>query len=219
MQNFVTKPPVVVILKPDSLSLAPDAAVIKAAQYGVLVEAQAAKQEASTQAARIVEAANAKLEQAQADGEALREQKRIEGQQQGRQEARAEVAETISKLNASMQAWIAEVEPTLIQLVTRCVKEVVETTDRSAVIQESVDRGLAELSSANEIKIKIAPSQAETIRPLLAEIADRHGLRATVRLEPDAMLKEGDCIVESPMGVVDLRIDTQLRLIKNALEA
>jgi type III secretion protein L len=219
MQNFITKPPVVVVLKPDTLSLAPDAAVIKAAQYGVLVEAQAAKQEASAQAARIVEAANAKLQQAQADGETLREQKRIEGQQQGREEARAEVAETISKLNASMQAWIAEVEPTLIQLVTRCVKEVVETTDRSAVIQESVDRGLAELSSANEIKIKIAPSQAETIRPLLAEIADRHGLRATVRLEPDAMLKEGDCIVESPMGVVDLRIDTQLRLIKNALEA
>jgi type III secretion protein L len=219
MQNFVTKPPVVVVLKPDSLSLAPDAAVIKAAQYGVLVEAQAAKQEASAQAARIVEAANAKLQQAQADGESLREQKRIEGQQQGREEARAEVAETVSKLNASMQAWIAEVEPTLIQLVTRCVKEVVETTDRTAVIKESVDRGLAELSSANEIKIKIAPSQAETIRPLLAEIADRHGLRATVRLEPDAMLKEGDCIVESPMGVVDLRIDTQLRLLKNALEA
>lgn len=219
MQNFVTKPPVVVVLKPDSISLAPDAAVIKAAQYGVLVEAQAAKQEASAQAARIVEAANVKLQQAHADGEALREQKRIEGQQQGREEARAEVAETISKLNASMQAWIAEVEPTLIQLVTRCVKEVVETTDRSAVIQESVDRGLAELSSANEIKIKIAPSQAETIRPMLAEIAERHGLRATVRLEPDAMLKEGDCIVESPMGVVDLRIDTQLRLIKNALEA
>ena len=90
--------------------------------------------------------------------------------------------------------------------------------DDKVVIQESVDRGLAELSSANEIKIKIAPSQAESIRPLLAEIADRHGLRATVRLEPDAMLKEGDCIVESPMGVVDLRIDTQLRLIKNALE-
>ena len=218
MQNFVTKPPVVVVLKPDSLSLAPDAAVVKAAQYGVLAEAQAAKQEAQAQAARIIDAANAKLQQAQADGEALREQKRIEGQRQGREEARAEVAETISKLNASMQAWIAEVEPTLIQLVTRCVKEVVETTDRSAVIQESVDRGLAELSSANEIKIKIAPSQAESIRPLLAEIADRHGLRATVRLEPDAMLKEGDCIVESPMGVVDLRIDTQLRLIKNALE-
>jgi type III secretion protein L len=158
------------------------------------------------------------LQQAQADGETLREQKRIEGQQQGREEARAEVAETISKLNASMQAWIAEVEPTLIQLVTRCVKEVVETTDRTAVIKESVDRGLAELSSANEIKIKIAPSQAETIRPMLAEISERHGLRATVRLEPDAMLKEGDCIVESPMGVVDLRIDTQLRLIKNALE-
>jgi flagellar biosynthesis/type III secretory pathway protein FliH len=43
-------------------------------------------------------------------------------------------------------------------------------------------------------------------------------LRATVHLESDAMLKEGDCIVESPMGIVDLRIDTQLRLIKNALE-
>jgi type III secretion protein L len=218
MQNFATKPPMVVVLKPDTLSIAPGAAVIKAADYGVLVEAQVAKQDAQAQAARIVQAANAELQKAQADGEVLREQKRVEGQQQGRQEARAEVTETISQLNASMQAWIAEVEPTLIQLVARCVKQVVEATDRTALIAEAVDRGLAELSGANEIKIKLAPSQVDSVRPLLADISERHGLRATVRLEPDAMLKDGDCIVESPMGVVDLRIDTQLRLIKNALE-
>jgi type III secretion protein L len=218
MQNFITKPPVVVVLKPDTLSLAPGAAVLRAEAYGVLMDAQSAKQAANAQAQRIIAAAQEQLEQARADGEVLREQKRLEGQQQGRQEARAEVAECLSQLNASMQAWIAGVEPNLIELVTRCVKEIIERTDRGALIQESVDRGLAELSSANEIKIKIAPSQAETIRPLLSSIAERHGLRATVRLEPDAMLKEGDCIVESPMGVVDLRIDTQLRLIKNALE-
>ena len=208
----------VVVLKPDAISLAPGVTVLKAAAYGVLMDAQNAQQAANGQAQRIIVAAQEQLEKARADGEVLREQKRLEGQQQGRQEARAEVAECLSQLNASMQAWIAAVEPNLIELVTRCVKEIIERTDRSALIQESVDRGLAELSSANEIKIKIAPSQAETIRPLLASIADRHGLRATVRLEPDAMLKEGDCIVESPMGVVDLRIDTQLRLIKNALE-
>ena len=208
----------VVVLKPDAVSLAPGVTVLKAAAYGVLMDAQNAQQAANGQAQRIIVAAQEQLEKARADGEVLREQKRLEGQQQGRQEARAEVAECLSQLNASMQAWIAAVEPNLIELVTRCVKEIIERTDRSALIQESVDRGLAELSSANEIKIKIAPSQAETIRPLLASIADRHGLRATVRLEPDAMLKEGDCIVESPMGVVDLRIDTQLRLIKNALE-
>jgi type III secretion protein L len=218
MQNFTTKPPMVVVLKPDTLSLAPGATVLMAATYGVLMDAQNAKQAANGQAQRIIDAAQVQLEQARADGEVLREQKRLEGQQQGRQEARAEVAECLTQLNGSMQTWIAAVEPNLIELVTRCVKEIIERTDRSALIQESVDRGLAELSSANEIKIKIAPSQAETIRPLLTSIADRHGLRATVRLEPDAMLKEGDCIVESPMGVVDLRIDTQLRLIKNALE-
>ena len=208
----------VVVLKPDALSLAPGATVLRAATYGVLLDAQSAKQAANEQAQRIIAAAQERLERARADGDVLREQKRLEGQQQGRQEARVEVAECLSQLNASMQAWIAAVEPNLIELVTRCVKEIIERTDRSALIQESVDRGLAELSSANEIKIKISPSQAETIRPVLSAIAERHGLRATVRLEPDAMLKEGDCIVESPMGVVDLRIDTQLRLIKNALE-
>jgi type III secretion protein L len=209
---------VVVVLKPDALSIAADAAVIKAADYGVLTQAQSAKEAAQAQAARIVEAANAELQKARADGEVLREQKRIEGQEQGRQEARAEVTETISKLNASMQAWIAEVEPTLIQLVSRCVKQVVEATDRTALIAEAVDRGLAELSSANEIKIKLAPTQVDTVRPLLADISERNGLRASVRLESDPTLKDGDCIVESPMGVVDLRIDTQLRLIKNTLE-
>lgn len=218
MQNFVTKPPVVVVLKPDTLSLAPNVSVLKAADYGVMVEAQLAKQAAQAQAQSIVNAAQAQLQKAQLDGEALREQKRIEGQQQGRLEARAEITECVTKLNASMQAWIAEVEPTLIQLVSRCVKQVVESADRSAVIKEAVDRGLAELSSANEIKIKLAPSQVDTIRPLVTEMSERHGLRATVRLEADTLLKEGDCIVESPMGVVDLRVDTQLRLIKNALE-
>ena len=219
MQNFVTRPPVVVVLKPNTLSLAPNVGVLKAADYGVLVDAQAARIEAGTHAKSIIDAAQAQLVQAQSEGESLREQKRIEGLELGRSQARAEVTECVSQLNASMQGWIAEVEPTLIQLVSRCVRQVVEATDRSAVIREAVDRGLAELASANEIKIKLAPSQVEIVRPLIAEISERHGLRAIVRLEPDVMLKEGDCIVESPMGLVDLRVDTQLRLIKNALEA
>ena len=219
MQNFVTKPPVVVVLKPNTLSLAPNVGVLKAADYGVLADAQAARLAAGAQAQSIIDAAHAQLNQAQAEGESLREQKRVEGLQLGRSQARTEVTECVAQLNASMQAWIAEVEPTLIQLVSRCVKQVVEATDRTAVIQEAVDRGLAELASANEIKIKLAPSQLEIVRPLIAEISERHGLRATVRLEADALLKDGDCIVESPMGLVDLRIDTQLRLIKNALEA
>jgi type III secretion protein L len=219
MQNFVTRPPVVVVLKPNTLSLAPNVGVLKAADYGVLVDAQAARIEAGTHAKSIIDAAQAQLVEAQSEGESLREQKRIEGLELGRSQARAEVTECVSQLNASMQGWIAEVEPTLIQLVSRCVRQVVEATDRSAVIQEAVDRGLAELASANEIKIKLAPSQVEIVRPLIAEISERHGLRAIVRLEPDVMLKEGDCIVESPMGLVDLRVDTQLRLIKNALEA
>jgi type III secretion protein L len=219
MQNFATKPPVVIVHKPDALSIAPGTAIIKAADYQVWVEAHDLKDAVQAQADRVLAAANHQLQKAEVDAEQLREQKRIEGLQQGRAEARIEITETVSQLNSQMQQWIAEVEPNLIQLVSRCVKQVVENTDKTDLIKESVDRGLGELSSANEIKIKLASSQVDTIRPLLAQISERHGLRAVVRLESDPLLKDGDCIVESPMGVVDLRIDTQLRLIKNSLDA
>jgi type III secretion protein L len=207
MQDFISNPPVVTVLKPDNLVLPPNTQVVKAAEYGLLEAAQNAKLAAEQQAARIVESA---VE--------VREQARAEGLRAGRDAAKEEVLAVSAQLNNTMQSWIAQVEPHLIELITKCVKEVVSTTDRSAMIQESVDRGLSELANANEIKVKVNAAQVETVRPILSGLAEKHGLRATVRLEADPMLKEGDCIVESPMGVVDLRIDTQLQLINNTLQ-
>jgi type III secretion protein L len=207
MQDFISQPPVVTVLKPDSLALPPNTQVVKAADYGLLEAAQSAKLAAEQQAARIVQSA-----------EQVRDEARLEGLQAGREAAKQEVLQVAAQLNDTMQAWIAQVEPHLIELITKCVKEVVTTTDRSAMIKESVDRGLSELANANEIKVKVNANQIETVRPILSELGEKHGLRATVRLEADPMLKEGDCIVESPMGVVDLRIDSQLQLINHTLQ-
>ena len=42
-------------------------------------------------------------------------------------------------------------------------------------------------------------------------------MRGVVRFEASMALKPGDCIVESPMGVVDLRVESQLQFVNQTL--
>ena len=42
-------------------------------------------------------------------------------------------------------------------------------------------------------------------------------VRGVVRVEAAATLKPGDCIVESPLGTVDLRVESQLKFVHQTL--
>jgi len=207
MQADLARAPVAVVLKELSVALAPGGRVLKARDYAQLVQAEQALSVAQAQAAEIV-----------ARAEAVREDARRAGQEQGRADARDELLSSVTELQSTLGQWVRETEPRLVDLVLRCVQEIVRSADSAALAQESVHRALSEMTAAQEIRIQVHESQVEGLRGQLTALMERHALRGAVRVEAAMALKPGDCIVESPLGVVDLRVESQLKFVQQVLQ-
>lgn len=206
MQGFTARPPLAVVLKADRPGLAPGAQRLRAEDFVQLVQAADALAVAEAQAAAIVGRADA-----------VREQARHEGVQQGRREARTELVGAVTGMRATLTRWVQETEPQLVAMVVRCVREVVKGVDPDTLVRGSIGRALAEMTSAAEIRIQVHESQVAALRDEVAELAVRHDLRGGIRIDAASTLQPGDCIVDSPLGSVDLRVASQLKFVEQTL--
>jgi len=102
-------------------------------------------------------------------------------------------------------------------MVLRCVREVVKDTDPESLVRGSIGRALSEMTTATEIRIKVHESHLAELRAEVDELAQKYALECSLRVESSPALKPGDCIVESPLGTVDLRLETQLKFVDQTL--
>jgi type III secretion protein L len=179
---------------------------LRAEDFAALCDARQLIASAREEARAIVEGA-----------EAVREQARREGLEQGRREAQLEATEAVAGMRANLSRWVLETEPRLIELVSRCVADVVRGVDADTLVRASVERALIELAAAPDVRIKVHESQVPMLRERMAELAARLDLRGVLRVEALASLQPGDCIVETPLGLLDLRIGVQLAFVDRAL--
>lgn len=207
MQAYVARPPLAVVLKEGAIALAPGVGRLKAADYARLVSANQALDHAQARAGALVHKADTVLEDA-----------RQSGLQQGREQAREELLSSVAELRAMLGSWVRQTEPRLADIALRCVQEIVLSTDKSALVQDSVHRALAEMSAAPDIRIQVHADHVDELRARMNELIERHALRGVVRVEAAMALKPGDCVVESPLGVVDLRVESQLRFVQQTLQ-
>lgn len=207
MQSFLARSPLVIALRPDVLDVDFSVSRIPAEAIGLVLDAESARDEALAQAQRLIDAA----QQVQDDA-------RQEGLEEGRALAREEVLEATQALQQQSQRWIEETAPQITKLVTRCVREVIRSFDSEMLVAESVDRGIRELATATELRVRVSPDDLEVVRSMIERLTKAHDVRGSIRLESDQGLRAGDCVLESPMGVLDLRVDTQLKLIELAVD-
>lgn len=206
MQTHVARAPLAVVLTEGRPALAAGVQRLRASEFQQWVSAQDALTVAEATAQGIVARA----------GEA-REQARQEGLAQGRAEARDDLVQAVADLRGQLRRWVLDTEPKLVELVWRCVQEVVRGVDPSQLVRGSIDRALGEMATAPDVRIQVHESEVAALRESLAQLAQRHDIRGVLRVEASVALKPGDCIVESPLGLVDLRIDSQLAFIDRTL--
>lgn len=206
MSGHLPRPPLALAITPSQPLRAAGVQRLRADEFAALCDAQGLMARSHEQAQALVAGADAVREQARQEGLAL-------GRAQGREEALAAVA----AMRAQLRSWVLETEPRLVELVSRCVAEVVRGVDTDAMVRGSVERALVEVASASDIRIKVHEQQVAMMRDAVADLSRRHDLRGVIRVEPLMSLKPGDCIVETPLGLLDLRLDAQLAFIQQAL--
>lgn len=149
------------------------------------------------------------------------------GLQQGQQQGLVESQERIHLLKEQFVELVkvrrqiaAEMEPQIVELALSIAKRVVgdELKTNREVIVGIVRQGLSTLQERDEILIRVNPGEVDNVRSHQAEYeAMIEGLRKFT-IQADGAIELGSCAIETNLGNVDARIETQFEAIRIGLD-
>lgn len=164
------------------------------------------------------------VSRAQEEAETIKKSAFEEGYRKGIEQAREELDEFRSEFKSFMNAkkdvfeFIApDILEISVDIAKRIIKKEVEQ-DPQVLINTIID--VLKTVSKNEpkINIRVKPQAVQFIKDTIPDISYQYGIDSKVNIIADPSIEEGGCIFQTNNGIVDASIDTQLEIIKKALE-
>jgi type III secretion protein L len=174
--------------------------------------------EADTNARRIVAAAEEKaaqiISEAQNDAEKMRE----DAYRYGKERAAAEFTEIIAAAMQKRETMERELEKELLQLSVKLAEKIIgrEINGSKKTIVDIVSNALRNVRQQQQLIIRVNPTDLPQLED--AKSSFTHSGRAEfLYFEPDPKVSAGGCVIESEVGTVDARLETQLKILERAL--
>lgn len=125
--------------------------------------------------------------------------------------------EAISTLREEADAHYAQAEVELVKLGSAIARKIVGEELRSSekTIVSIAREALASARRAKSIVIRAHASDARALTKQKTNL--RLPAACTVEIQADSTLEPGGCVIESELGIVDARLETQLKVIEAAL--
>ncbi len=156
------------------------------------------------------------LLRAQREADALIAQARADAQAHVRDES----AQALLEASAARDRALADARAQVVAVGIAAAEKILGTSLSSnpALIEDVVRPLLARVRRARRLTLRLHPDDAHTLEPRLLALEQESGVGCPIRLEPDAMLQRGSCVLVSDLGVLDARLETRLELVARALE-
>jgi flagellar biosynthesis/type III secretory pathway protein FliH len=165
------------------------------------------------------------LSEARMQAERLRaaaeRESREAGYAAGLRQGLADTAEVAARFHAALQSALDGLEADVLALVRRIAAEVVgaELAQRPEAVADVVRTALAAVRNRRSVTVCVHGDDLPLLEPRRAELAEPLSRAGELRLRRDDSVPRGGCRIETEVGVLDARIDTQLDLIVRALGA
>lgn len=155
------------------------------------------------------------LESARAEAVRIREEAREEGRRQGLEECVRELARARGEYRRLQDEAERDLVDLALEVARRLVGQVV-AQDREVVVS-MVREALRGARGRRSIVVRVSPEDGPVVE------AHRHELARAVEgvpvyLEVDESLGSGDTVIETESGRIDARLETQLAVLREALQ-
>ncbi len=147
-----------------------------------------------------------------------------EGRLEGYRAAEAELGKTMEMLQQVVQEvqqqrdrLLREPEQWLLQLVFKISERIVGplAQQQKDLIQNTLNKILQEAQVSGRIKLFVHPDDLNTLQSIEPELRKSFPDLKEIGFVPDELMTRGGCLVETEMGKLDARIETQVsELIK-----
>lgn len=143
-----------------------------------------------------------------------REEGHAEGFEAGRRDGEARAAALLATTQSDVKRYLEGLDPALAELSLSLVRRILGEFDDVELITRCVRHALSEWRHEHRIRIRVAP-------PLEAQVAESlaEKLPGTTdyQVEADAQLSPTQCLLVSPIAVMDISLESQLEALRRAL--
>lgn len=164
------------------------------------------------------------VSRAQEEAENIKKSAFEEGYRKGLEQASSDIEKFKLNINQFMGApkeVFEYVAPDILEISIDIAKKIIKKeveSDPQILVDTIID--VLKTVSKNEpkINIRVNPQSAEFIKDTLPTVTYQYGIEAKINIISDPSVEIGGCVFQTNNGIVDASIDTQLEIIKKALE-
>ena len=177
--------------------------------------------DARAEAAELLARAQTEADALRAEAGALQEAARREGFETGRADGVAEAAVALAAARTEAARLVAAAGPTALALAAKMAEKIVGRAVALApeIMAEIAGEALASCRpGAGTVRVRIHPDDLAAVEARRAALEARAPAAALELLADEAVGRHG-CVIETPQGRVDARLETQLAALERALGA
>ena len=164
------------------------------------------------------------VSRAQEEAENIKKSAFEEGYRKGLEQANSDIEQfktNLSKFMGATKEVFEYIAPDILEISTDIAKKIIKKeveSDPQVLINTILD--VLKTVSKNEpkINIRVQPQAAQFIKDTLPTVTYQYGIEAKINIISDPSIESGGCVFQTNNGIVDASIDTQLEIIKKALE-
>jgi flagellar biosynthesis/type III secretory pathway protein FliH len=136
------------------------------------------------------------------------------------------IAQLLSKIDQSVKAHAEEVKEVLAQYENRMTllsfaiaKKIVDAELKAdpEIIIRTIGKALRTMNDEIRVEIQVNPADKETVEKYWQEMTSSDANRGKWNLEVNASIGIGGCLIKTPSGLIDARMESQLGLIESML--
>ena len=176
--------------------------------------------DARVEASAILATATAKAAEIRAQAVTARDEAVQQGRAEGRAEAAAEMVALVADARAHAAALSAAATPTAIALATKMAEQIVGHAVALApdVMAEIVGVALDACRPRGDwVRVRVHPDDAVAVTARRDALVRRAPRAAVLEIVSDESVGRHGCVIETPVGRVDARLETQLAALERAL--
>jgi len=164
------------------------------------------------------------VSRAQEEAENIKKSAFEEGYRRGLEQASNDIEKFKANINQFMGApkeVFEYVAPDILEISIDIAKKIIKKeveSDPQILVNTIID--VLKTVSKNEpkINIRVNPQAALFVKDTLPTVTYQYGIEAKINIISDPSVEEGGCVFQTINGIVDASVDTQLEIIKKALE-
>lgn len=164
------------------------------------------------------------VSRAQEESENIKKSAFEEGYKQGIDKASSDLQlfrDNLSKFMSAQKDVFEYIAPDILELSVEIAQKIIKKeldTDPQVIINTILDVLKTVSKSEPKITIRVKPQAVQLIKDTLPNITYQYGIESKINIVADPSIEDGGCILQTNNGIVDASIDTQLEIIKKALE-